>query len=311
MVGVNDVFGHQDAKTFMGIPPCDDLTMIVADAVLIGADCATPYPNAGAYCAGGPAAIRRAIAPYASGLGHMNFDLDGATIPAGKIALDAGDLPQDPGDPEGNRARITHAIGQIIDAGAVPFLLGGDDSLPIPMIAAYGERARPVTIVQVDAHIDWRQEVDGEPMGLSSTMRRASEMAHVERIIQVGQRGIGSARPQDYHDALDWGVSFVPAREIARDGVSRAIDLVPEGSDVIFCLDYDALDPSLMPAVIGRTAGGMSYWQVISLLEGVARRGRIVGVAMVEYMPSRDVDDLGALLAGQILATSLGTVLRA
>ncbi len=127
MVGVNDVFGHQDAKTFMGMPPCDDLTMIVADAVLIGADCATPYPNAGAYCAGGPAAIRRAIAPYASGLGHMNFDLDGATIPAGKIALDAGDLPQDPGDPEGNRARITQAIGQIIDAGAVPFLLGGDE----------------------------------------------------------------------------------------------------------------------------------------------------------------------------------------
>ena len=179
------------------------------------------------------------------------------------------------------------------------------------MIAAFAGHSRPVTIVQVDAHIDWRQEVDGEPLGLSSTMRRASEMVHVERIIQVGQRGIGSARPGDYRDALDWGVSFVPAREIAQDGVDRAVDLVPEGSDVLFCLDYDALDPSLMPAVIGRTPGGLSYWQGIGLLDGIARRGNVVGASFVEYMPSRDVDELGALLAGQILATALGTVLRA
>ncbi len=311
MASVSDIFGTVDATTFMGLAPCNDLSTVKADVVLIGADCATPYAKAGAYCAGGPAAIRKAVAPDAGGLGHMNFDLDDATVPPGKVALDAGDLPQDPADPTGNRARIAKAIGHCIAAGAIPFLVGGDDSLPIPMIGAYAGRDRPVTIVQVDAHIDWRQEVDGETLGLSSTMRRASEMAHVERIIQVGQRGIGSARPGDYRDALDWGVSFVPAREVARDGVGRAIDLVPEGSDVVFCLDYDVLDPSLMPAVIGRASGGLSYWQVIELLAGVARRGEVVGAAFVEYMPSRDVDDLGALLAGQILTTALGTVLRA
>lgn len=311
MASVSDIFGDVRATTFMGVPACTDLSAVKAHAVVIGADCATPYAKAGAYCAGGPAAIRKAVAPDAGGLAHMNFDLDGATVPDGKVAVDAGDLPQDPADPEGNRTRIVEAIGHCIAGRAIPFLVGGDDSLPIPMIGAYGGRTRPVTIVQVDAHIDWRQEVDGEPLGLSSTMRRASEMAHVERIIQVGQRGIGSARPSDYRDALEWGVSFVPAREIARDGVARAVDLVPEGTDVLFCLDYDALDPSLMPAVIGRAAGGLSYWHVIELLAGVAKRGNIVGASFVEYMPSRDVDDLGALLAGQILATSLGTVLRA
>jgi agmatinase len=69
----------------------------------------------------------------------------------------------------------------------------------------------PLTILQIDAHIDWRREVEGERWGLSSTMRRASEMAHVERIIQVGQRGMGSARPADMEDALRWGVHFIPA----------------------------------------------------------------------------------------------------
>ena len=54
---------------------------------------------------------------------------------------------------------------------------------------------RQVVILQIDAHIDWRDEVGGEHWGLSSNMRRASEMAHVTGIVQVGQRGIGSARP--------------------------------------------------------------------------------------------------------------------
>ena len=109
--------------------------------------------------------------------------------------------------------------GQILDAGAVPILLGGDDSLPIPMLEAYAGRGR-FTILQIDAHIDWRDEVQGERLGLSSGMRRASEMAHIERIIQVGQRGIGSARPSDLADARDWGVTFFPARGVAQAGIT-------------------------------------------------------------------------------------------
>ncbi len=73
------------------------------------------------------------------------------------------------------------------------------------MLEAFGARGKTYTILQIDAHIDWRDEVGGERLGLSSTMRRASEMQHVERIIQLGCRGIGSAREADLQDALDWG----------------------------------------------------------------------------------------------------------
>ena len=68
----------------------------------------------------------------------------------------------------------THAKS-VLAAGAVPMVLGGDDSIPIPVLQAYADRG-PVTVVQIDAHIDWRDEVKGERWGLSSTMRRASEM---------------------------------------------------------------------------------------------------------------------------------------
>ena len=296
--------------TFLGLPRCRDLARLQADIALIGAAGCTPYPSVGFYCAGGPAAIRAAGVAYGAALAHVNFDLGGPVLPAGVSAVDAGDLPQDPADPPGNRARIFGAISQILDSGAVPVLIGGDDSVPIPMIEAYAARGMQVTILQIDAHIDWRDEVGGERLGLSSTMRRVSEMGHVAQIIQVGQRGIGLAREVDVQDALAWGVSFVPGGEVAREGVWRAVDLVPEGAEVIICLDVDAFDPAIMPAVIGRTAGGLSYWQVLELIGGVAEKARIAGMDMVELMPERDIDGQGALLAAQFLAGALGVIAR-
>jgi len=300
----------REVDTFMGLPRCRDLSRLEARIALIGAAGCTPYPSVGFYCAGGPAAIRAAGAAYAANLAHVNFDIGGPVFPGAVDAVDAGDLPQDVADPAGNRARIFGAVSQVLDRSRVPFLIGGDDSLPIPMLEAYGARGGKITVLQVDAHIDWRDEVGGERLGLSSTMRRASEMGHVERIIQVGQRGIGSARPQDLRDALDWGVEFVPAGEVARNGIWRAVDLIPEGARVVVCLDVDALDPSVMPGVIGRTAGGMSFWQVMELVGAVAEKARIAGVGMVEFMPERDVDGLGAMLAAQLLAGMMGIVAR-
>jgi agmatinase len=307
---IGKMFGSGDADTFLGLPRCRDLSRLSAQMAIIGADGCTPYPSVGFYCAGGPAAIRSAAAPYAANLAHMNFDLGGPIFPGGVSAVDAGDVPQSESDPEGNRARIFGAVSQVLDRGGVPVLIGGDDSLPIPMLEAYGARPRGITILQIDAHIDWRDEVGGERLGLSSTMRRASEMAHVEAIIQVGQRGIGSARMQDVADAEAWGVAFVPGGEVAQTGIDRAIDLIPSGADVVICLDLDALDPSVMPAVLGRTAGGMSYWQVLELIAGVAENARIAGFGMVEFMPSRDVDGQGAMVAAQLLAAVMGIIAR-
>jgi len=79
---------------------------------------------------------------------------------------------------------------------------------------------------------------------------------------------------------------------------------------VVICLDCDALDPGIMPAVIGRTAGGLSYEQVLGLVEGVAARAKIAGFDMVEFMPGRDIDGQGAMVAAQLLAGVLGVIAR-
>lgn len=307
MATLGDMFGaRDDVDTFMGVERVRDLRRLTVPIVILGADTATPYPTAGAYCAKGPQAIRAASAAYASNRHHMNFDLGIPALVEGMVG-DAGDLPQLVEDAQGNRARIFGAINDILDKGAVPILLGGDDSLPIPMLEAYGARG-DVWVLQVDAHIDWRDEVQDERLGLSSTMRRASEMAHIAGIVQVGQRGVGSARKSDYADATQWGVQFVPGGEVARDGVGRAVDAIPAGAQVVVCFDCDALDPAIMPAVIGRTPGGLSYWQALELIAGVAAKAQIAGFALTEFMPARDIDGQGATLAAQLLTSTLGLI---
>lgn len=253
--------------------------------------------------------MRAGAADYAGDLSRVNFDLGGPILPAGVRAVDAGDLAQSADDPAGNRARISAAISGILSAGAVPVLLGGDDSVPIPMLQAFADRG-PLTILQIDAHIDWRNDVQGERLGLSSTMRRASEMEHVDRIIQVGARGVGSAGIDALEAAQNWGAQIIPASELEAGGLRLAANLIPDGAEIVICFDCDALDPAIMPAVIAPTAGGLNYGQALELIRGAANRGTIVGFDLVEFMPANDRDGIGARTAGQLLTSVLGIIGR-
>ncbi len=304
-----------ETATFLGLEACTDLAALNAPIALIGAPCATPYRSVGAYCRNAPDALRRATGALAANVDRHDFDSGGAVFPATHLrAVDCGNLPYDENDAAGNRDTIRNAVSTIRARGAVPILLGGDDSIPIPMIEALGRNAQPdgrkFTILQIDAHIDWRDSHMDERMGLSSTMRRASEMPHIERIIQVGARGIGSAATQDYLDAVAWGVHFIPAYELHARGVQAVMELIPHGSDVIICIDADAMDPALVPGVIGRSPGGLSYYQMVDLIKGTAARGRIAAMDFVEFMPERDVDSLGALTFARVITTALGVIAR-
>ena len=313
MQDLSTMLGGADTSTYLGLEACDLAHLAAADVVVIGAPCATPYVSVGPYCAAAPEAIRRASKAYSGLHQHWNFDLGSAALPAGALVFDGGDVEWDAEDFAANRARITEACARILAAGAVPVVLGGDDSIPIPVIQSYADRGErgPVTIVQIDAHIDWRDEVNGERMGLSSTMRRSSEMAHVGTMIQIGQRGVGSARQTDVDAALARGVHFVSGHDVYRYGVAPVRELIPEGSDVIVTIDVDGLDPTVMPGVFGPEPGGLSYYSAIDIIDMAADRGRIAGFDIVEFVPERDVNGLGALTAFRLSAHAIGRILQA
>ena len=142
-------------------------------------------------------------------------------------------------------------------------------------------------------------------------MRRALEMAHVAGIVQIGARGIGSARPGDLQDARAWGAHVVPMREVARADVAAALAPVPEGARIALVFDWDVLDPEIMPAVIARTPGGMSYWTAVEAIAAVADRGAVVAASFAEFMPARAIEGQGARTAAGLVATTLGCIARA
>jgi agmatinase len=255
-------------------------------------------------------AIRAASQDDAALIEHWDFDLGGPLFDGKPVSsIDAGDVPTTMHDNAGNRARIEAKMRDILALPSVPILLGGDCSATIPFLASFADHG-PVWVLQIDAHIDWRDEVDGERYGYSSPMRRASEMPHVAGIVQVGLRSVGSARLTEIEAARRYGSRFVTAREVHAQGVEAGLRHIPEGARVVVTLDCDSLDPSIMPGVAARTPGGLTYTQVIDLVAGLGRRARIAGFDLVEFYPPADIDGLSALTAARLLVNVIGTVVR-
>jgi agmatinase len=312
MASFSETFGlpAPDSNTFMGVPACDDLSQLEATVAIVGAPVATPYPGFGLYAAASPAAIRKAIADQAAFIGHYDFELDGSLLDEkyGPV-VDAGNIATSEMDYAYNREIIREVVADILNASAKPVVIGGDDSVPIPVFQAYEGRG-PFTLLQIDAHIDWRDEVNGEPLGLSSTMRRASEMNHIERIIQVGMRSVGSARKAEVRDALNWGATIVTAQEVHRTGVEPVLSLISPGAQVLVTFDCDALDSGIMPAVIAPNPGGLTYWHVVELMQGVASKAELWGFNLVEFMPARDHNGTAGLLAARLVLNAAALMAR-
>jgi agmatinase len=291
--------------TFANWPACDGPGAVRAPIGILGVPHATPYrPGEPSHSAGAPQTLRETLTGYAGNRDHYDFDLGG--FPPRDVE-DCGDVAGDPADAEGNRSRITAAVRALLDRRAVPVVLGGDDSVPFPMFRAFEGRG-PLTVVQIDAHLDWRDEVHGERYGYSSPMRRASELPWIRHMVQVGLRGVGSARAAEVADARAWGVEIVTAEEVHRAGIARAISLVPAGVPCLVTVDCDGLDPSIMPAVKAPAPGGLTYWQVVELIRGVAGRGGIAGFDLVEFMPERDVHGLAARTAARIVCNAIAAI---
>ena len=286
---------------FLGLPIWTDLATLEARFAILGVPHGWPYPRPGATagCAEAPAAVRHRSQRLARFVGHWDFDLDGPMeLPS---AVDAGDVPGEPADGPGNSERTTAAVRTILERGTVPICIGGDDSVPIPILRAYEGRG-PITILQVDAHLDYRDEVDGVREGYSSPMRRASEMPHVERIVHVGLRGVGSARASDVEDSRAAGNLLVTARELHERGVPWLLEQIPPNASVFVAFDCDGLDPSICPAVSAQAPGGLLYPTALDLVTGIG--GRLVGAVFTELIPGADADGSSAGIVSRLLVAT-------
>lgn len=299
-----------DRPTFLGAPRCHDLAELDADVAVLGVAHGTPYqpenphePSAAAVRTVREQSLRFADAPT-----HWDFTVGGDLFAGRDVRIaDCGDVAMVPGDLLGNAARTTAAVRAILERGAFPLVLGGDDSIPIPVMRAWSGYA-PMCVVAIDAHIDWREERFGIRDGLSSTMRRASELDSVTAMAQIGVRGGGSARREEVAAARAFGSVIVTAAELRRDGPDAVLARLPAAERYYLTIDIDGLDPAIAPGVLAPAFGGVSYENANALVRGVAAKGRLVGFDVVEIVPETDAHDRTSLLAARLALDTIAAL---
>ena len=298
--------------TFAALPRCDDLTSLDAHIAIIGIPYGTPasMEASRAPSSEAPAAIREESLRFGKYFDHPDLDFDGPILAGKSIRIvDCGDVTMVAGDYAANSATATEAIRAIRAAGAVPIVLGGDHSIPIPVMRAYPD-VGSMSVVQFDAHLDYRDEVNGVREGLSSSIRRATELPYVGDIVQIGLRGIGSARTQDVQDSIDRGNVLVTASEMYGRDISETIAKLPASGNAYITFDMDAMDLPIAPGVNSPAFGGLDYWQATWLLKAVAERCTVVGMDMVEVAPRHDHRGMTSILAARLILNLVAAMAR-
>jgi agmatinase len=259
----------------------------------------------------GPRAIREASTLFAFGhAGAYDHEDDVVYLPAEATRIvDLGDADIIHTDTIGSHANIEYGVRKILKAGAIPLVLGGDHSINIPCINAF-EGEAPIHIVQIDAHLDFVDERHGVRYGHGNPMRRAAEKPYVTGLSQIGIRNVSSTAREGYEDARRMGSDILSVRQARKLGAEGVLERIPAGVRYYVTIDIDGFDPSIAPGTGTPSHGGFLYYEVLEILAGLAKRGPIVGIDLVEVAPDYDHTGTTAILAAQILMNLLGRILH-
>lgn len=302
--------------TFLNFPFESDLDALNADIAILGIPYGMPYfPDEMANDQSrAPDALRQLSDEVAVAytLNHYDFDLGGLLLDGRDIKIvDCGNVVSDLNDHSAHYRNAEAAARKIFKAGTTLISLGGDHGIPIPVLRALEETNEKITLVQVDAHIDWRDEISGEHNGYSSPIRRASEMEWIGDIVQIGIRGVGSARVGEVEFAKAYGADIITAYEMHDMGIQAVLDRIPDGGPYYLTIDADGLDSTIMPGVISPTPGGLTWVQTRALVHGLVKKGRVVGMDLVEIAPGKDIGNSTLVHAERLICNFIGASVRA
>lgn len=295
--------------TFAGQPACTDWDKLDgADVAILG----VPIDTASSYRVGtrfGPRAIREMSMFHGFGPdGVFDFEDEVTYLTADEVAIvDAGDSDVIYADTKRSLDNAEVAVRALLDAGTMPYVLGGDHAITMATVAAYSNQ-KPIHIVHLDAHFDFIDERNGITWGHGSPMRRASEMAHVKGITTLGPHNMASVNKRDYEAAKAYGTHVVPLRKFRAIGANAALAHIPDRERVYVSIDIDAFDPSIAPGTATISHGGFTYYEAKDLLREVAGRFDVVGVDFVEVSPPYDPSGITSLLAARTSLDFIGSI---
>ena len=267
--------------TFGKYPYIEDWDKIEADIAVLGA----PFDAGSQFRSGarmGPRGIREASTLFSFGHGGAYDHEDDITyLPADTTRIvDIGDADIIHTDTIQSHANIEFGVKKILEAKAIPVVLGGDHSVNIPCINAF-RNEDPIHIIQIDAHLDFVNERHGVRFGHGNPMYRASEKEYVSGMTQIGIRNVSSTAREGYIEAKERGSKIFSVRQFRKIGISQILNTIPKNIRYYLTIDIDAFDPSIASGTGTPSHGGFYYYEILELIDGLTKQGNIAGLDLV------------------------------
>jgi agmatinase len=230
--------------------------------------------------------------------------------------VDYGDAPVVPAQPEVAHAAIEGTVGEVLAAGALPVILGGDHSITEPCLRAVAAKHGPVGLLHFDTHTDTGEEVFGATLSHGTLMRRAVELGYVDprRYVQIGLRGYWPGE-KEFAWQAEQGITSLFAHDVMHRGIGAVVEeaLAAVGDGPVYIsVDVDVLDPAFAPGTGTPEPGGLSSRELLWAVRTLASRADVVGADVVEVLPTLvGSADITSLVADRIVREALtGVALR-
>jgi len=198
--------------------------------------------------------------------------------------------------PEETVTRVHKVASDLVQKEKFVVMLGGEHSLTVGMVRAFKERFDRLSVLQLDAHADLRDEYEDSKYSHACVMRRVLECCP---IVQVGIRSM-SEEEHRFLTQNQLRPFFAQGLPLDENEIISALS-----DDVYITIDLDVLDPSIMSAVSTPEPGGMSWHEILRVLGRVAEQRRIVGFDLVELCP-REGPSSCAFLAAKLAYKLIG-----
>jgi guanidinobutyrase len=294
-LGGNELARFSGPQTFMRLPAHDGPEGLDVSILGIPMDIGTSWRSGTRF---GPKQIREQsamIRPYDLQTGAAPFD----SLNVGDI----GDVPINTFSLEKSLSVISAYYDELSKSDTIPFALGGDHSLTLPILRSIAKKHGPVALIHVDAHADVNEHMFGERETHGTVFRRAFEdgCLQADKVFQIGLRGTGYSA-EDFTEAAGWGFNQYLAPDLWHKSLAPlAAEIKKKIGDapVYISYDIDSLDPAYAPGTGTPEIGGLTSMQAMELIRRL-RGLNIVGCDLVEVSPPYDTSGNTALTAANL-----------
>jgi agmatinase len=224
-----------------------------------------------------------------------------------RIGIHTLDVHESRDTPEEMMDSLYERTKKILESDKFLCMLGGEHSISAPVIKAHAEKYHNLSVLQIDAHADLRDEYDGTKYSHASIMARVVKDMRIPSV-QVGIRSISADEARSLDEGLPTKIFWAKDIWNNLDWIDEAVDSLTE--NVYLTIDIDGLDPSIVPLTGTPEPGGLGWYQTLVLIRKLAEKKRVVGMDLVEFSKVETENNAPVFLCAKLVYKSLAYIFR-